>query len=194
MAVQHGGLFAAVPARDGCRQICITGLPRQTAGRAIACALARPAGFPNTMSDPHSKMDAATTAKLLVILLAFAWGLNWIAAAFALREVSPWSLRLVGSSIGAVTLFAAAAITRHNLRIPRGEYVHIMIAGFLNVSAFQIFSGFAQLNGATSRAIIITYSMPIWSVLLSRMVLGEKFTAVRVLALCLCVTGLVVLV
>ena len=136
------------------------------------------------MPNPNAKVDSAATARLLVVLLAFAWGLNWIAAAFALREISPWSLRLAGSSIGAITLFAAAAITGHNLRIPRGEYVHIMIAGFLNVSAFQILSGFAQLNGATSRAIIITYSMPIWTTLLSRMVLGEKFTAVRMLALC----------
>lgn len=146
------------------------------------------------MPNPNAKVDSAATARLLVVLLAFAWGLNWIAAAFALREISPWSLRFAGSSIGAITLFTAAAITGYTLRIPRGESVHIMIAGFLNVSAFQILSGFAQLNGATSRAIIITYSMPIWSALLSRMVLGEKFTPMRVLALCLCVTGLTVLV
>lgn len=146
------------------------------------------------MSNPNVKADSAGTARLLVVLLAFAWGLNWIGAAFALREISPWSLRFVASSIGAATLFAAAALTRHNLRIPRGEHVHLIVAGFLNVSAFQIFSGFAQLNGATSRAIIITYSMPIWTTLLSRVVLGEKFTAIRVLALGLCVTGLTVLV
>jgi len=146
------------------------------------------------MPNPNAKVDSAATARLLVVLLAFAWGLNWIAAAFALREISPWSLRFAGSSIGAITLFTAAAITGYTLRIPRGESVHIMIAGFLNVSAFQILSGFAQLNGATSRAIIITYSMPIWTTLLSRVVLGEKFTAVRMLALSLCVTGLTVLV
>jgi len=146
------------------------------------------------MPDPNAKADGAATARLLVVLLAFAWGLNWIAAAFALREVSPWSLRFAGSSIGTITLMVAAVITGHNLRIPRGEHVHIMIAGFLNVSAFQIFSSFAQLHGATSRAIIITYSMPIWTALLSRLVLGEKFTAVRVLALCLCVAGLTILV
>ncbi len=52
------------------------------------------------------KKDAATTAKLLVVLLAFAWGFNWIAAAVALREVSPWSLRFAGAGIGAATLFA----------------------------------------------------------------------------------------
>jgi drug/metabolite transporter (DMT)-like permease len=146
------------------------------------------------MPNPSAKADGAATARLLVVLLAFAWGLNWIAAAFALREISPWSLRFAGSSIGAATLFVAAAVTGLNLRIPRGEHVHIMIAGFLNVSMFQILSGFAQVHGATSRAIIITYSMPIWTTLLSRVVLGEKFTAVRVLALCLCVAGLTILV
>src|SRR6186997_692603 len=146
------------------------------------------------MANPKAKADSAATARLLVVLLAFAWGLNWIAAAFALREISPWSLRVAGSGIGAAILFLADSVTGHNMKVPRSEYVHVMVAGFLNVAGFQVLSGFAQLNGATSRAIIITYSMPIWSVLLSRMVLGEKFTAVRVLALCLCVTGLVVLV
>ena len=113
------------------------------------------------------------------MLLAFAWGFNWIAAAVALREVSPWSLRFAGSGIGAATLFAAAVLTGHNLRVPRGEHVHVMIAGFFNVAAFQILSGFAQLSGATSRAIIITYSMPIWATVLSRFVLGERLNADR---------------
>jgi drug/metabolite transporter (DMT)-like permease len=69
-----------------------------------------------------------------------------------------------------------------------------MIAGLLNVAGFQIFSGFAQLSGATSRAIIITYSMPIWTTLLSRIVLGEKLNPVRMVAFGLCVAGLAILV
>ncbi len=142
---------------------------------------------------PHVKAGAPGTAKLLVILLAFAWGLNWIAAAVALREVSPWSLRVAGSGIGAITLFAAAILTGHKLKIPRGEHVHVMIAGFFNVTAFQILASFAQLNGATSRAIIITYSMPIWTTMLSVLVLGEKLTRIRIIAFCLCVVGLSVL-
>ena len=79
--------------------------------------------------------------------------------------------------IGAATLFTAALLTGHNLKVPRGEHVHVMVAGFLNVAAFQILSGFAQLSGATSRAIIITYSMPIWATVLSRFVLGERLNA-----------------
>ena len=59
---------------------------------------------------------------------------------------------------------------------------------------FQIFSAFAQLSGATSRVIIITYSMPIWATFLSRLLLGEKLTPIRVLALTLCVAGLGILI
>ena len=142
---------------------------------------------------PHVKAGAPGTAKLLVVLLAFAWGLNWIAAAIALREVTPWSLRVAGSAIGAAALFAAVIITGHKLRIPRGEHLHVMVAGFFNVAAFQILSGFAQLSGATSRAIIITYSMPIWTTMLSTVVLGEKLNRIRIIAFCLCVAGLSIL-
>jgi drug/metabolite transporter (DMT)-like permease len=146
------------------------------------------------MPNAGIKTDAAATAKLLVVLLAFAWGFNWIAAAVALQEVSPWTLRVAGSSIGAATLLGAAILTGHSLKVPRGEYVHIMIAGFFNVAAFQVLSGFAQLNGATSRAIIITYSMPIWATVLGRIVLGEKLNRIGMTAFALCVAGLSVLV
>src|SRR6476661_3636080 len=149
-------------------RICITELPRHPSFLAIACAphtdaKAAIAGFFKAMPSLKTKADAAATAKLLVVLLAFAWGLNWVAAAIALREVTPWSLRVAGSSLGAALLFCAAIITGHKLHVPRREYVHVMVAGFLNVSGFQILSSFAQLSGATSRAIIITYSMPIWT-------------------------------
>ena len=143
---------------------------------------------------PNARAKAARTAKLLVVLLAFAWGLNWIAAATALREVTPWSLRVAGAGIGAVTLFTAAILTGHKLKIPRGEHLHVMIAGFFNVASFQILSGFAQLSGATSRAIIITYSMPIWTTVLSRLLLGERLNAIRWFAFGLCVVGVTILV
>ena len=138
--------------------------------------------------------NVAGTARLLVVLLALTWGFNWIAAAFALREVSPWSLRVAGSAIGATTLFVAAYITGHNLKVPRSEYMHIAIAGLLNVAGFQVFSGFAQISGATTRAIIITYSMPIWTTMLSHVVLGERLNAIRMVAFGLCVAGLTILV
>lgn len=200
MAVQQGGpdrcLFGKVTYAMRYRQDCNVRIasPREQARYTLRLAALPPHRFPETMSVQNVKGRAATTAKLLVVLLAFAWGFNWISAAVALREVSPWSLRVVGSSIGAATLFFAAIITGYNLKVPRGEYIHVMIAGFFNVSAFQILSSFAQLSGATSRAIIITYSMPIWTTMLSRVVLGERLNAIRWIAFVLCVVGVTVLV
>jgi drug/metabolite transporter (DMT)-like permease len=147
------------------------------------------------MPRTHAKpANAAATARLLVVLLALAWGFNWIAAAIALREISPWTLRVAGSGIGAAMLFTAAVLSGYNLKVPRDQYVHIMVAGLLNVTGFQVFSGFAQLSGATSRAIIITYSMPIWTTVLSRIVLGERLNTVRAVAFGLCVAGLTILI
>lgn len=145
------------------------------------------------MPDQRASHSVANTAKLLVVLLAFAWGLNWIATPFALIEVPPWSVRFAGSGLGAITLFSAALLTGHSLRVPRGEIVHVMVAGLLNVTGFQIFSALAQMNGATSRAVMIAYTMPIWATLMSCALLGEKLTKVRLVAFALCVSGISIL-
>jgi drug/metabolite transporter (DMT)-like permease len=134
------------------------------------------------------------TAKLLVLLLAFAWGFNWIAAAFALTEVPPWSLRFIGTGIGAVTLFSAAKISGRKLAVTAHQFKHIAVAGFFNVAVFNICSAFAQLTGATSRAVVITYSMPIWATALGWLVLGDRLDKVRIVALALCIGGLTILV
>jgi drug/metabolite transporter (DMT)-like permease len=144
-------------------------------------------------SEPDRK-DATGAAKLLVLVLAFAWGFSWIATAIALRDVTPWSLRFAGAGIGTVTLFAAALLTGHSLKVPRDEYKHIMVAGFLNVAAFQILSAFAQTVGDTSRVVIVTYSMPIWATLFAFFLIGERLNGMRLLALALCVAGLTILV
>ncbi|HEY2757262.1 MAG TPA: DMT family transporter [Pseudolabrys sp.] len=142
----------------------------------------------------RASADATGTAKLLVVLLAFAWGFNWLATPFALPEVSPWSLRFAGSGLGVITLVSAALLTGHSLRLPRDQALHVMIPGLLNVAGFQILSALAQLNGATSRAIIIAYSMPIWAALLSWVMLGERLNRTRLIALALCIAGIGILV
>ena len=146
------------------------------------------------MSQLEANAIVAGKAKLLVLFLALAWGLSWIAVAIGLRELSPWSLRFMGCGLGAATLFGAAILSKHSLRIPRGEAKHIMVAGFCNVAMFQVLSSFAQMSGATSRAIIITYSMPIWATILGWLLLGERLDRIRGLAFALCVTGLTILV
>ena len=146
------------------------------------------------MPSSRDTAEVTGTARMLVVLLAFAWGLNWISVGIGLRGAPPWTLRFLGAGLGALTLIAAATLSGHTLRVPRGERVHVMVAGFLNVALFQILSTFAQLNGATSRVIILAYSMPIWTTVMGRFVLGERLTRVRQVAVALCIVGLAILV
>jgi drug/metabolite transporter (DMT)-like permease len=140
-------------------------------------------------------MDEAATAKLLLVLLSFCWGLSWSAMRIALYEVSPWTLRFLGYSIGAATLFGLIKFQRRSLVIPWGRaWLHILVASALFVISFGVAGTFAQLMAETSRVIIVTYSMPVWGSLLAWLVLRERISLRVTIGLCLCVSGITVLV
>ena len=44
--------------------------------------------------------SAATTAKLLVVVMGFAWGFNWIATRIILSALPPWTMRTLGIGLG----------------------------------------------------------------------------------------------
>ena len=143
---------------------------------------------------PRNSAGAATSAKLMVVVMGVAWGFNWVAARIILTVLPPWTMRALGIGLGDLTLFAAAALTGVSLAVPRGERLKVMIAGFLNVAIFNVCSAYAQVYGTTSRAIVIAYSMPIWAALLAHFVLHEKLTPVKLTALALCAAGLAILI
>ena len=137
----------------------------------------------------------AATAKLLLLALSFCWGLGWAAMRIALDEVSPWTLRVVGYAIGAITLLALMRVQGRSLAIPYGRaWLHVGTAAFFNIIVFGLAGTFAQLMASTSRVIIINYSMPIWGSVMAFLVLGERIGARSALGLALCISGLTTLV
>jgi drug/metabolite transporter (DMT)-like permease len=138
--------------------------------------------------------DAAASARLLVVVMGIAWGINWVSVRIILEAMQPWALRAVGIGLGAATLFVAAAVSGARLTIPRRDWPKVLVAGFFNVAAFGACSAYAQVYGTTARAVVIAYSMPIWASLLARVVLKERFNAAKLVALALCAAGLVTLI
>jgi drug/metabolite transporter (DMT)-like permease len=141
------------------------------------------------------RLDEATEGKLLLVLLAFCWGLSWPALRIALDEISPWTTRLLGYCIGTAALIVLLRLQGRRFAIPYGrDWLHVIVAGMLNVVAFGLFGTFAQLGATTSRVIIINYSMPIWASLMAWFILGERLNAWVSVGLALCIAGLAVLV
>jgi drug/metabolite transporter (DMT)-like permease len=145
--------------------------------------------------QPRSSPEGAGTAKLLLLLLSFAWGLTWATNAIALREVTPWTVRIVSYIVGTVFIFGLVRLNGRNARVPFGvAWVHLAISGLLSVAGFGVLTVFAQTGALTSRVVIVSYSMPVWSSLLAWPILGERLNRLKVLGLLLCVAGLIVLV
>lgn len=130
---------------------------------------------------------------LLILALGFAWGFNWPAVRLALGEIPPWTLRAVAFWLATAILFAVLLATGRSQRVPREHWLRLVVVGTLSIAAYNIFSAFAQLTATTSRAAVLSYTMPIWAVLFARLVLGEPFDARRRIGLALGAAGLVAL-
>jgi drug/metabolite transporter (DMT)-like permease len=129
----------------------------------------------------------------LVLILGVLWGFNWPAVKIALGEIAPWTLRTVGMLLGGLMLAGIALLRRRSLTVRRDHWLRLTAGGVLTIAAFNILLAFAQLSAVTSRAAIVTYTMPIWATVFARIVLGEAFDRRRLLGLALAIAGLAVL-
>lgn len=150
-----------------------------------------PAHAPRGPASERASGGGDVGARLMLITLCFIWGTTWPLMKVALNEIPPLSMRAVAAALGAVTLYLLCLAMRRGLRLPSMKtFLHIVVAGTLNITGFSLFSAFAQLAAATSRVTIIAYTMPIWSVLLAWPFLGERPTRIQWIALGLCIAGL----
>lgn len=132
----------------------------------------------------------------LVLLLAtvVGWGLNWPAMKVLLEEVPPFSIRAASAAVG-VALLAAIALRRgESLAVPPRLFPRLTLAALLNVTAWMGLASFSLLWLAAGEATIVCYTMPVWASIFAWIVLGERITARRLMALGVGFAGLLVLV
>lgn len=129
----------------------------------------------------------------LVPLLGLLWGLNWPVVRICLTEIPPWTLRASALALGSLFLFGLIRVRGLSPRIARKDWLALAAIGFFTVAGYNILSAFAQLTTTTARSAVLSYTMPIWTVLLARLVLKEPLDARRLLGLGLGIAGLVAL-
>ena len=145
------------------------------------------------MQARHDATD--TTAKLMLVALSFAWGLTWPAMRIALDEIPPFSMRVVTLALGAGALFLVARLQGRSFALGGVKNCgHLIVSGILNVLSFSLLSVIAMMFAATGRVAMLSYTMPIWAALFAWLVLGERFTRARVVALVLCAAGMAILI
>ena len=132
---------------------------------------------------------------LIPALLALCWGLNWPIVKIILGSVPPFTMRWLGLGLAAVLLLGFARLRGQPLwtAAQRGQWPRLLVAGLLNVAAFNLCTAFAQLSTSTSRASVLTYTMPMISALMAWALLGERPDRRRAAALALGSAGIALL-
>src|SRR5687767_6581705 len=130
------------------------------------------------------KLDDTTNARLLLLLCGICWGLMWPLITIGLTGLSPWSMRLIGFTVGATTLLVAVKLSGRSLAVTGAmTWMHLTVSSILNIVAFGVFTAFAILTTSTGRVAVVSYSFPVWACLLAWPILGEKLRGTVALAL-----------
>jgi len=111
-----------------------------------------------------------------LVALTFMWGVNWPMMKLSLSELTPLYFRAITMSCGATWLYLF--FRSRGLRMtPRGaEWRQIVRLGLPNMLGWHLVSIFGLKELASGRAAILGFTMPVWTVLISVGVLGERLT------------------
>jgi drug/metabolite transporter (DMT)-like permease len=130
---------------------------------------------------------------VLLALLSLFWGLAWPAMKIVLGEVRPWTFRAICLAAGGAALLALARAGGTSLRVPAGDLKPLVITSLINITGWHILSAYGISMLHAGRAAIIAYTMPLWAILLGRLLLKEHITSARLWALAIGSTGLALL-
>ena len=131
---------------------------------------------------------------LLLAALTVLWGGNWPAMKLALHELDPWTFRTICLLVGGGGLLALVRAGGKSLRVPRAERWPLALVAFFNITAWHLCSAYGLTLVQAGRAVIIAYTMPLWTVIFGRLLVGERITRARLAALGLGLGGMAALV
>jgi drug/metabolite transporter (DMT)-like permease len=131
-----------------------------------------------------------TRALWLLAAIAILWGLNWPMMKLALREIGVWQFRTMCVLAGLFWMGGTIAFKKLSLHIPRAQYGRVFICSLGNVLGWNILAAAGLARLPSGRASLLAYSMPLWTVLLSWLILKEKLPASRWFAIALGMSGI----
>ncbi|MDR2113277.1 MAG: DMT family transporter [Candidatus Accumulibacter sp.] len=126
---------------------------------------------------------------MLMLFVALVWGLNWQVMKVALREIPPLSFRAFTSLAGGVGLMLIACLTRQPLLPPKGKWPVLILLAATNITGWNILSIYGILLLPSGRAALLAYTMPMWSILLSVLWLGNPLSLRRLAGMLLGTAG-----
>ncbi|MEZ5658546.1 MAG: DMT family transporter [Burkholderiaceae bacterium] len=129
----------------------------------------------------------------LVVLLTLVWGTNWPLFPLAMREISVWTFRAVSVTGAGLTLLLIARMRGQSLKVPRELWPTMIWASLTYLVIWNIASAFSAILIPSGQSAVLGFTMPLWSALISWLLLGQRLTRRLVLAVLLGATSVALL-
>jgi drug/metabolite transporter (DMT)-like permease len=131
----------------------------------------------------------------MLAVVIFAWGGNYTWIKIALSDVGPWTFN-AARYCGAAFLVGLALLLnrgpRHTLPL-RGERLSLAGIGLLPGAVLTVLITVSLMWIASTHTILLIYTNPVWTLLLSALILGERLTIFNMAGVIFGLLGIVLL-
>jgi drug/metabolite transporter (DMT)-like permease len=142
-------------------------------------------------TSPHQRLPRQ--GLLLLAAISLFWGLNWPIMKVVLSEVPPLYFRGSCLLAGGVGMLALARASGISIAVPPGRWRRLLLLSLFNIIGWNVLIVYGVSLLPSGRAALLGYTMPLWSTILSVLILGERVTWRRVIGLLLGLAGIAVL-
>lgn len=155
---------------------------------------AKPASPQPVAPQPATPQGVTATTFIFLGALALVWGSAFPAIKFVLGEMPVLTFRALCLISGALGVAALALSRGRSLAVTWSQLGWLAVLGTFNSLGWNIFTAYGLLYLPAGRAVIIGYTMPLWTVIAAALILGERITLRKVIGLALGFAGLAVLI
>ncbi len=128
----------------------------------------------------------------LLLAIGLFWGVNWPILKVSMEVIPVFTFRAIAVFGGSLCLFVVCRYLGYSLRIPLNHWLPLILVTVL-IFGFQVLSGYGVLNTGSGRAAVMAYTMPVWAIPLGALLLSERITWLKLLALLLGLSGMALL-
>lgn len=147
-----------------------------------------------TIATPAAPASLRMADLGLLALLTLGWGVNWPIMKVALEGFPIWTFRALCVVAGAVGLLGIALANRQSIGLPRRNWPSFAAISFFNIAGWNLCALYGLTQLPSGRAAVLAFTMPLWAILLGRVVLGEAIDRWRAAGLALGIAGLSLLI
>jgi len=122
-------------------------------------------------------------ALVLLLVLTLVWGTTWPLFPLAVREISVWTFRAVSVGAAGILLLLVAKLRGQSLVIERRHWRTVTLASLCYLVVWNIASTYSTILIPSGQAAMLGFTMPLWSALIARVVLGRRLSARMMVAM-----------